>query len=88
MIEWAAALEARHARTAVDLEAPGSRHNPQAVVNLQAVVKMMAGRALARSARDVPAVRSAEARDDMARSALRDKVRGCGAGLGSREVAR
>ena len=88
LIEWAAALEAGDARAAVELEAPGSRHNPQAVVDPQAVVEMMAGRASWRSARDEP-VRSEEARDDMARSALREKARGCGAGLGSRkEVAR
>jgi len=107
LIEWAVALEAGDARAAVELEAPGyrhnpqavvdpqavveleargARHNPQAVVDPQAVVEMMAGRASARSARDEP-VRSAEARDEMARSALREKARGCGAGLGSREVA-
>jgi len=102
LIEWAAALEAGDARAAVELEAPGSRHNPeavvdsqasgsrhnpQAVVDPQAVVEMMAGRASGRSARDEP-VRSADARDDMVRSALREKARGCGAGLGSRKVAR
>ena len=86
-IEWAVALEAWGARAAVELEAPGSRHNPQEVVSPQAVVEMLAGRASARSARGEP-VRSVEARDEMARSALCEKARGCGAGLGSRKVAR
>src|SRR5262245_39599703 len=44
---------------------------------------MMAGRASAHSARG-ELVRSVEARDEMARSALCEKARGCGAGLGSR----
>jgi len=99
LIEWAVALEAWVARAAVELEAPDARHNPQAgvrpqavvgpqaVVDPQAVVELMACRASAHSARGEP-VRSAEARDELARSALCEKVRGCGAGLGSREVAR
>jgi len=87
LIEWAVALEAWDARAAVELVAPGSRHNPQAVVRPQAVVEMMACRASAHSARGEP-VRSAEARDEMARAALCEKARGCGAGLGSRRVAR
>jgi hypothetical protein len=51
LIEWAVALEAWDARAAVELEAPGTRHipqavvGPQAVVDPQAVVEMMAGRA-------------------------------------------
>jgi hypothetical protein len=45
LIELAVALEAWDARAAVELEAPGSRHNPQAVVGSQTVVEMMAGRA-------------------------------------------
>jgi hypothetical protein len=87
LIEWAVALEAWDARAAVELEAPDSRHNPQAVVGPQAVVEMRAGRASARSARG-ELVRSAEARDEMARSALCEKARGCGAELGSRRGAR
>jgi C4-dicarboxylate-specific signal transduction histidine kinase len=86
LIEWAVALEARDARAAVELEAveletPDSRHN------LQAVEGMAADRAWARSAQGEP-VRSVEARDEAARSAWREKARGCGAGSGSREVAR
>ena len=87
LIEWAVALEAGDARAAVKLEVPGARHNRQAVVDPQAVSEMMAIRASARSARDEP-VQSAESRDDMARSVLREKARGCGAGLGSRKVSR
>jgi hypothetical protein len=102
LIEWAVALEAGDARSAVEPGAPGPRHNqqavvnpqalgsrhsPQAVVDPQAVLEMMAVRASSRSARD-ELVRSAEARDELARSAWREKARGYGAGLGSREVAR
>jgi len=101
LIEWAVALEAgderaaveleapgarRNLQAVVDLQAPGSRHSPQAVVDPQAVLEMMAVRASSRSARDEP-VRSAEARDELARSAWREKARGCEEGLGSREVA-
>lgn len=54
---------------AVELEAPDSRHNPQAVVGRQAGVEMMARRALAHSAQDEP-VRIVEVRDESARSAF------------------
>lgn len=87
LVERAVALGARYARAAVELEAPGSRHRPKAVVE-----------GGARQPSDVAAqgepVRSAEARDESARSALCEKVlgcgaaRGCGAVSGSREVAR
>jgi hypothetical protein len=69
LIEWAVALEARYARAAVELEAPDSRHNPQAVVDQQAGVELMARQASAHSAQDEP-VRSVGARDESARSAL------------------
>jgi hypothetical protein len=93
LIEWAVALEARDAKAAVELEASGSRHNPQAVVGPQAivgqraVVVLMAGQASARSAQGVP-VRIVEARDESARSALYELALGCGAVSGSMEVAR
>src|SRR5262245_14696814 len=80
LIEWAVALEARGARAAVELEAPCSRHNPGAVV------ESAARWASARFAQDEP-VRSGEARDGSARSALYEKARRCGAVSGSREVA-
>jgi hypothetical protein len=69
LIEWAVALEARYARAAAELEAPDSRHNPQAVVGQQAGVEMMARLALGVVAQGEP-VRSVEARDEAARSAL------------------
>jgi hypothetical protein len=69
VVEWAVALEAMYAMVAVELEAPDSRHNPQAVVGRQAGVELMARRALAHSAQDEP-VRSVEVRDESARSAF------------------
>ena len=86
LIEWAVALEAGDARAAVELEAPDSRHNPQAVVGSQAVVELMARRASARSAAQGEPVLSVEARDERDRSALGEKARGCGAVSGSLEV--
>jgi len=69
VVEWAVALEARYARAAAELEAPDSRHNPQAVVGQQAGVEMVARRASAHSAQDEP-VRSVGALDEAARSAF------------------
>jgi len=81
LIEWAVALEARGARAAVELEAPCSRHNSREVVG-------SAARWASGVAAEGEPVRSGEARDESARSALCGKARRCGAVSGSREVAR
>ena len=81
MIEWAVALEARGAGAVVELEAPCSHHNPQAVVG------MAARRALGVAAQGEP-VRSGKARDDVARSALCEKARSRGAVSGLQGGAR
>ena len=80
LIEWAVALEARGAMAAVELEAPCSHHNPRAVVGSAAC---WASGVAAQG----ESVRSGEARDESARSALCGKARRCGVVSGSREVA-